>query len=102
VLSASLYFREAHTLERIMQDANRSDNLRISATAPGTGESHTEIVGTGLAKGIAEEIAHGAPNYRSEAPAPDRGTEIFGSERLFVALLVAFLSGIIVGRFFAN
>jgi hypothetical protein len=85
------------------------------AAASKTDAFKTEVTGSGLAKGVAEDIAHGAPPF---VQSPNRGARDgqtdsssgdvmaalmdFPRQQPVVAVICALLAGVIVGRLFAT
>jgi hypothetical protein len=95
----------------IMRAGNEVEaNTRVTPAGP----NRTQVVGTGLAAGVAENVAHGAPLFpQSSDSVMTRSNKTvktnangsvvqFAGDRPLVAVLAAVLTGIICGRLLAH
>ncbi len=95
-----------------MQPESEVESNEIAAASP----IGTQVVGTGLAAGIAEDMAHGAPLFppsqttdsveprssKFTKPNADGSVVQFARERPLVAVVIAVLTGILCGRLLAH
>jgi hypothetical protein len=80
-------------------------DMRVTPAGP----NRTQVVGTGLAAGVAENVAHGAPLFPQSSRSNKamktnaNGSVVqFARDRPLVAVLAAVLTGIICGRLLAH